>query len=234
MTGNGLTIDSSATTSGVDYMFQKLEDAPPVGTYTLSVLVASVTGRGILTMADSGGNPLKSVYITEPGVVSVTAEDVSPRRVYIGAEAGGSITVKAVKLEHGSVQTLAHQDAGGTWVLNEIPDYVTELAKCQRYMVAYPTINTGMYWSGIAQTVDQVLICIPLPQSIRATPALVFDTGSFVLRNGTTDYPITAASVYTTSGNSVTLLVKSTGLTVGEIYALRGTVATKLIFDTNL
>ena len=46
---------------------------------------------------------------------------------------GGEMTVAAVKLELGSVQTMAHQDSSGKWVLNEIPDYGTELAKCQRY-----------------------------------------------------------------------------------------------------
>lgn len=39
----------------------------------------------------------------------------------------------AVKLELGTQQTLAHQDADGNWVLNEMPDYGLELIKCQRY-----------------------------------------------------------------------------------------------------
>lgn len=39
----------------------------------------------------------------------------------------------AAKLELGSTQTLAHQDADGNWVLNEIPDYGEELRKCKRY-----------------------------------------------------------------------------------------------------
>lgn len=40
----------------------------------------------------------------------------------------------AVKLELGPVQTLAHKDASGTWVLNDPPpNKALELAKCQRY-----------------------------------------------------------------------------------------------------
>lgn len=39
----------------------------------------------------------------------------------------------AVKLELGTQQTLAHQDANGNWVLNDTQDYGEELAKCQRY-----------------------------------------------------------------------------------------------------
>ena len=49
------------------------------------------------------------------------------------ASSGGSTDIIAVKLEIGSKQTLAHQDASGNWVLNEIPDYGVELWKCQRY-----------------------------------------------------------------------------------------------------
>ena len=39
----------------------------------------------------------------------------------------------AIKLELGDQQTLAHQDENGNWVLNEIPDYGEQLARCQRY-----------------------------------------------------------------------------------------------------
>ena len=42
--------------------------------------------------------------------------------------------LKAVKLELGPVQTLAHQDADGNWVLNDPPpNKALELLKCQRY-----------------------------------------------------------------------------------------------------
>lgn len=48
------------------------------------------------------------------------------------APSGTSWIIYAIKLELGSVQTLAHQE-NGVWVLNEIPNYAEELAKCQRY-----------------------------------------------------------------------------------------------------
>lgn len=43
---------------------------------------------------------------------------------------GIALGIKAAKLELGTEQTLAHQE-NGVWVLNEIPDYETELIKCQ-------------------------------------------------------------------------------------------------------
>lgn len=48
-----------------------------------------------------------------------------------------SAKVKAAKLELGPTQTLAHQE-NGQWVLNEIPEYGEQLAKCQRYFYRWP------------------------------------------------------------------------------------------------
>lgn len=48
----------------------------------------------------------------------------------------------AAKLELGSQQTLAHQDENGNWVLNEIPNFQQELAKCQRYFQLYSAAGT--------------------------------------------------------------------------------------------
>ena len=52
---------------------------------------------------------------------------------------GDGSTYKAAKLELGSQQTLAHQDADGNWVLNEIPDYGEQLTRCQRYFQTFAT-----------------------------------------------------------------------------------------------
>ena len=58
-------------------------------------------------------------------------------RIYVNK--GKSVTLKGIKLELGSQQTLAHQDADGNWVLNEIPDYGEQLARCQRYFQTFAT-----------------------------------------------------------------------------------------------
>ena len=51
---------------------------------------------------------------------------------------GDGSTYKAAKLELGSTQTLAHRE-GNKWVLNEIPDYGEQLARCQRYFQTFAT-----------------------------------------------------------------------------------------------
>ncbi|MDY3690836.1 MAG: hypothetical protein SO072_02580 [Dysosmobacter sp.] len=63
---------------------------------------------------------------TEKSVRFVTYSENTPQ-----------VSILAVKLELGSQQTLAHQDADGNWVLNEIPDYGEQLRRCQRYCRVY-------------------------------------------------------------------------------------------------
>ena len=47
-------------------------------------------------------------------------------------------TLIGAKLEVGTQQTLAHQE-GDKWVLNEVPNYGEQLARCQRYYQLYST-----------------------------------------------------------------------------------------------
>ena len=46
----------------------------------------------------------------------------------------GGKTIKSAKLELGRQQTLAHRE-GDVWVLNELPNKMEELLKCQRYYI---------------------------------------------------------------------------------------------------
>ena len=98
---------------------------------------------------------------------------------------GKETKIQAVKLELGPFQTLAHKE-GSKWVLNEIPDYATELAKCQRYF--YKTQGAFEY-RGIA--INQWYMnngMIELPVSMRIKPTCkVFDrhgnAGKISIRN---------------------------------------------------
>lgn len=60
----------------------------------------------------------------------------------ISAAPGATVWLKAAKLERGPVQTLAHQDEEGNWVLNDPPpDKALEQLKCQRYYRVFATQN---------------------------------------------------------------------------------------------
>ena len=83
------------------------------------------------------------------------------------------LEIVAAKLELGEGQTLAHQDGNGNWVLNEIPNYAEELAKCQRYQV----IMSGMarYRTMLVQA-NSLDFYIPTPVTMRAVPAFSVPT----------------------------------------------------------
>lgn len=78
------------------------------------------------------------------------------------------VDVKAAKLELGPQQTLAHQDADGNWVLNEVPDYGEQLRRCQRYFVR---IN-NVYASGQAASNNTSFVDFAMPVPLRTNPVL--------------------------------------------------------------
>lgn len=122
---------------------QVIEFAPNLAgkTVTLSCLVVETDGDAIIGTT-SGGN----VTLSSAGLFSRTltlANDLASFSVSGNAGANGhSVKIAAVKLELGDTQTLAHNegtDANPVWVLNEVPDYATELLRCQRYFQVFQT-----------------------------------------------------------------------------------------------
>ena len=86
----------------------------------------------------------------------------------ISNNSGSEIVVVACKTEFGPQQTLAHQDEDGNWVLNEIPDYGAELAKCQRYLI--PLKRNSCTGPSTSSTI--AYLYFPVPVSMRETPVL--------------------------------------------------------------
>lgn len=89
------------------------------------------------------------------------------RFVFTGS---GVYKVKAIKLELGTQQTLAHQE-NGVWVLNEIPDYGEQLRKCQRYYFKTASAQYSAYM--MRKNTDDYLMdsCI-FPVTMRTTPSV--------------------------------------------------------------
>lgn len=138
-----------ANPSGYNRLF--IQMAPqgrwPAGEYTASILVSESTGSISFgpRYLSTGGKSYTMSITGMTGLIehTVTVEDPAeggtderPDRFVIILGVRASITVKAVKLEIGDTQTLAHQE-DGEWVLNEIPNYAEELLKCQRYLQAF-------------------------------------------------------------------------------------------------
>lgn len=128
----GWDADLSITQDGIvisDDFFQKL--APEI--------LHAITGRTVTislltdtSLYSSSGNYDGVSEID--GAIRLHPSYGGAPSVSIISEFANYGTLVAAKLELGSQQTLAHQDANGKWVLNDPPpNKALELMKCQRY-----------------------------------------------------------------------------------------------------
>lgn len=140
--GVSLTVNESSITASGTGMYsyaniqQKIcpEVVPVAGTkLTFSILTAD----GVLHYGTVGMPTYGSSYVTAFELPDGTTGRVYPdsssakARAVIFLSLSGSVEIVAAKLELGSVQTLAHQDANGNWVLNDPPpDKGVETLKC--------------------------------------------------------------------------------------------------------
>ena len=131
--------------------------------------------------------------------------------------------ILAVKLEVGPTQTLAHQDAAGNWVLNEIPDYGEQLRRCQRYCRVY---KAGEYLPclGYPETNGYYLSASLYIGGMRTTPASNLGDG------------IDCSVSDIDSGNPVDKKMYNWGIVGGTIQKLRlsGGDMTKNAFPYNV
>ena len=168
--------------------------------------------------------------------------------VYSAAELN-SIKLVAAKLELGSQQTLARQDAAGNWVLNDPPpDKVLELLKCQRY---YRVLDWGnsMYTLGfpgmVTDGAKDVVFQIPNAVSFRAIPSVSVSSDFKVLLRNHAGYIGSSAGLVPSSLRirtvprqvpSIPMVANFYGVDLGDnnvpIYVAIS--AGKLIFDANL
>ena len=139
----------------------------------------------------------------------------------LGSSAG-DFSLKAVKLELGSQQTLAHQE-NGAWVLNEIPDYGKQLAACQRYFQVIRPYNenyNGKYATfalGFAESATVATIYLVGRPSMRTKPVITAP-GNFRVRFGGVVKAVTSLNLAAqewTSGMFAMTANVSDGLTPG-------------------
>jgi len=130
---------------------------------------------------------------------------------------GKEWNIKAIKLEYGSVSTLAN-DAP--------PNYAEELAKCQRYFyrlgkAQYTTIATVL----VEGNGNAYGICM-LPQTMRAKPTVTV-TGSPILFNGSTNYVAVSSVAINSYATMATpdrinlVAATATAVTAGNRYELQ-------------
>lgn len=131
ISSSGLSITTPSGLGARFALFQHIQ----LGNYASKPLTLSVLD---LTKVYSVTVDSLSITDTSTRVIQISLDDgglaelyVSTSDCYISLSSGiGKTSVyRAIKLELGPEQTLAHQE-NGVWVLNEIPDYEYELYRC--------------------------------------------------------------------------------------------------------
>lgn len=209
-------------------------------TVTLSISVTAITANGGLNLYKASGinNDLVSIggiSFTTTGKYTVTASipnDVGGSTypyLLVGIDSYGtdcSLSVESVKLEVGSISTLA---------LDTAPNYATELLKCQRYFVRIDNTSGGIcVGNGITLSIaDRVVLYIKLPISMRAKPSVVGITDVECVSGSQTISVSSIASSAHDNGYE-TLNVVATGATIGTSYLVRLKSNKQLDFSADL
>jgi len=149
--GKQITLSALDNNGNLHTASEKLPETNPSGT----------TAKAVINIGD--GVYLDFIYGGVSGMWSV--------RLYF-SQAGSSFDFKVPKLELGDKQTLARQDENGNWVLIDPPPKKgAVLAECQRYLL--PLVSDQVIAHAIGT--NTIFFSIPIPVTLRATPALIGD-----------------------------------------------------------
>lgn len=171
---------------------------PPGTVLTLSALMRCTTANAGLqckfgkdgtatdysktvTLTGTGDWELVTLPLTIPSGIGAVLQ--SPR--FRGTAAGTTYDIKAIKLELGTQQTLAHQE-NGVWVLNEIPDHSEQYRRCLRYFQSIQGKNFPIFAGEVGAT-GRLYFTVPLIEP---------------MRSGVTVADVVASDIYTTAGRA--------------------------------
>lgn len=227
--GDGLQLIGKPEATGLyQAISQKIEkDRVPVGaTVTLSALVKAEVDANVLlsigAQSYQGVAVPANTWTLIVAVFNVPSVEQTHNISIQRNTAGATFTVKAVKLELGSQQTLAHQE-NGVWVLNEIPKLGDQLAACQRYLQGIRPYNenyNGKYATfalGFAESATVATIYLVGRPSMRTKPVITAP-GNFRVRFGGVVKAVTSLNLAAqewTSGMFAMTANVSDGLTPG-------------------
>ena len=190
------------------------------------------TADNLVITTMNGNDKLYSVTMTPKSNIT------SLRCGFQGRNSAGSVKILAVKLELGDQQTLAHQDASGSWVLNDPPpNKAQELLKCMRYQIAFDWYQEN-FVAGYGETTSTTTAnaFLPIPTLMRTNPTISNTDGSIwnCIVNGNRAN-ITSISMWFVSKNLIGIRL-SGDFPMGASYPLITTYssANKVIFDANL
>ena len=212
---DGMTISKSTT--GYAFFAQYIGRAIDLeANYTLSVMTSD--GQVYSATRKFVNGTSSETYVSIGGMnvgLGLYGKDTTPHAaLYFGTSQTGSLTIKAIKLELGSVSTLANDTP---------PDYGEEFLKCLRYFQRIKASQTYCpIGTGLGASSSTCYVFVPLPVPLRAYPTIlaVNTVAQFHIYGENGDKAISAMSVRGVSSNGVTLSTTATGVTTYGTYML--------------
>lgn len=178
--GKPVTIGSGIGVEAVSFLYQKIEQSTMDALHgKLITFSALTTSNGFLTGSWVVDNANQS-----DTRIAENDEFILFRSPWTGNGWGiyskTAMHILAAKLELGPTQTLAHQDAAGNWVLNEVPKYGEQLRRCQRYQFdVFDRTSAGQGYLAQVKAIDSTqaygVLSTPVTMREGGIPALVTD-----------------------------------------------------------
>lgn len=158
---------ASGTISRLGYFFDRWKLVS--GSVTINSGGIVLNGTIAQVLEHAVGQTVTATVLTPDGVTDVTPVYDDETKTFTVTTQGK--TIRAVKLELGTQQTLAHQE-NGAWVLNEIPDYGEQLRRCQRYCFVWGYGAKKTSCLAVMQCVQPGVLfgLIPTPVTMRNNP----------------------------------------------------------------
>lgn len=147
--------------------------------------------------------------------------------------ANASVTLIAAKLELGFRSTLAHLE-NGQWVLNDLPNFQQELAKCQRYQVLLGSLtgNTNICLV-LSDSTTKAYGFLNTPVPLRINPTILQSSNLSLLSSTLQEIPVTKIQALVIGNSGLYFDVTASGLTANTVYWLRIKLG-GIILDANL
>lgn len=243
---SGLTISGSGGASDMSQigdLRQTLTADTKAGiigkTVTLSVKCEMITGsKLLLQLANVTKNDYRIQIKTAPsgGMLSVTGSVPSTWSItdhvrFIVGMLGTTVSAKlySAKLEIGDVSTLSGSPA---------PNFAEMLANCQRYQINLLGEHGSWVGKGAWEpAAGKFCIYVPLPTTMRATPACVYKGSSLKITSPSVNISVEDIAVDHIAPNGITLMCSAATSASGEVRLHRvGTNASTDMFmlDANL
>lgn len=215
VTVNSGYITLAASTIIDSYLFQRMEGLPN-GVYTLSINIDGDIKSTTLTWDGSTRAETTLVFGSKSINIGLTFDTGSPT-FFVLPKSVASYNIYAVKLEPGSISTLAYDPPA---------DYGEELRKCQRYLfnaIDTPASGVGAaLGTGVAVSTTEIRILLPIPAHMRPIAAtVILSSPSHFQCVGEANLNISALTYSATSTNTVMLIATVPGTAIGRSYYLR-------------